>query len=662
MGRRTSSIILSLLLLASPVWAQSTVIRGANKGSSTANPVTSTIVDANHNALDVNLAAGSISITGADGAIVDGVSAAIRATIFDLTNSNPLATQIVDANGDPITSFGGGTQYNQGTVSTSTDTLTMMGCVRADTAAVASGVIDGDRARCIIDSTGRIWTFAAQSGTWNVGTVTTLTSITNPVTVTDGAGALNVIVDSLPTVTVTDGAGALNVIVDSGTTTVTQGTGTNLHTVVDSGTISTITNAVTVTDGAGALNVIVDSLPTVTVTDGAGALNVIVDSGTTTVTQATGTNLHTVIDSGTTTVTQATGTNLHTVVDSGVITSITNSVTVTDGSGAMNVIVDSGTLTAVTAITNALPTGTNTIGAFTGTSADNSANATLKLPVLPSLANAAAPSWTEGRQVPLSVDLAGNLRVNSTGGGVTDNSAFTIGTTTQSPIGGVYKDSAAVLTDGVTAAVRMTEYRGLYTTPLDGNGIESGTRLNPLAVNLSGVSGISTASLLNDTTQIQVTSVDPFGRLLSTATISDGSGRYAALRGPEGAQINDAGLVVQHAVAPSLQCPYVVGVNQTTSTVLVTNKGGQAIHVCAFQAVSATAQNVSLVEGTGSVCATGTAGLWGGTSASVALAANGGGGPVSDRIVAPMQKSGDNICLLQSGAGNVSGTLTYGTY
>lgn len=45
------------------------------------------------------------------------------------------------------------------------------------------------------------------------------------------------------TVTVTDGAGALNAIVDSGTLTA----------------VTSITNAVTVTDGAGALNVIIDS-------------------------------------------------------------------------------------------------------------------------------------------------------------------------------------------------------------------------------------------------------------------------------------------------------------------------------------------------------------------------------------------------------------------
>lgn len=51
-----------------------------------------------------------------DGAILDGVNATVKATVFDLVNSNPQAMQIVDANGDAITSFGGGTQYTNGVV------------------------------------------------------------------------------------------------------------------------------------------------------------------------------------------------------------------------------------------------------------------------------------------------------------------------------------------------------------------------------------------------------------------------------------------------------------------------------------------------------------------------------------------------------------------
>lgn len=50
----------------------------------------------------------SANTSATGGAILDGSSPSIRATVFDLTNSNPLAAQIVDASGDAITSFGGG--------------------------------------------------------------------------------------------------------------------------------------------------------------------------------------------------------------------------------------------------------------------------------------------------------------------------------------------------------------------------------------------------------------------------------------------------------------------------------------------------------------------------------------------------------------------------
>lgn len=55
----------------------------------------------------------------------------------------------------------------------------------------------------------------------------------------------------------------------------------------------------------------------------------------------------------------------------------------------------------------------------TGTDADNAANSTTKLPTLPARANTSAPSWTDGHEVPLSVDLAGNLRVSFSASGTT---------------------------------------------------------------------------------------------------------------------------------------------------------------------------------------------------------------------------------------------------
>ena len=45
--------------------------------------------------------------------------------------------------------------------------------------------------------------------------------------------------------------------------------------------------------------------------------------------------------------------------------------------------------------------------------ADNSANSTAKVPTLTGTANASSPSWTEGRQVPASVDLNGYLRTRN---------------------------------------------------------------------------------------------------------------------------------------------------------------------------------------------------------------------------------------------------------
>lgn len=134
----------------------------------------------------------------------------------------------------------------------------------------------------------------------------------------DGTGKIQTILTSPTGATVVDSSGTAipvsgTVTVNAGTGnfTVVQPTGTNLHVVPDSGTITTV----------GAVTAITNALPA-----GSNQIgHVILDSGSTTGI------------SGTVTATQATGTNLHTVVDS-------------------------GTITAVTAITNPLPAGTNTIG------------------------------------------------------------------------------------------------------------------------------------------------------------------------------------------------------------------------------------------------------------------------------------------------------------
>jgi hypothetical protein len=76
--------------------------------------------------------------------------------------------------------------------------------------------------------------------------------------------------------------------------------------------------------------------------------------------------------------------------------------------------------------------------------------------------------------------------------------------------------------------------------------------------------------------------------------------------------------------------------------------------------ITATAQNIALVEGTGTVCATGTAGMAGGTTAATGwnFAANGGfvnggGGFWVFKTATP----GDNVCLCLSSTGQTSGVI-----
>lgn len=359
--------VVALLMLASDGWCQQE-LRSGKKGATSPAPVTSTSVDADTQALDVAIKAGSITLSGADGATLDGANSAIRATVFDRTNSNPVATQLVDSNGDPV-SVGGGTQYSQGTAATDTDQLMLAGCVRADTAAVPTGVIDGDRVRCIVDSAGLLWVRAAQSGTWNIGT---LTSITNAVAVT--------------------------------------------------GTFWQATQPISAA-----------SLPLPT-----GA--------------ATAANQDGIIRDGTGDTTQANVVSGRLQVDgSGVTQPVSGTVTVTDGAGALNVICDSG-----------CGGGTQ----YAEDTAHVSGDQLSMAGVVQQTADAALAA--DGDRTALQVDANGYLKVNikagagSGGTAATDNSAFTGGTTSVTPIGAIYDTTPPAVTDGNVGAPRMDSNRYLY--------------------------------------------------------------------------------------------------------------------------------------------------------------------------------------------------------
>lgn len=81
--------------------------------------------------------------SGGDGAITDGVSPTIKATVKDYANSNPLTVAIVDTNGDPA-SIGGGTQYTEDAVAAANPVGNTLILVREDARAGSLTTTDGD--------------------------------------------------------------------------------------------------------------------------------------------------------------------------------------------------------------------------------------------------------------------------------------------------------------------------------------------------------------------------------------------------------------------------------------------------------------------------------------------------------------------------------------
>jgi hypothetical protein len=103
-------------------------------------------------------------------------------------------------------------------------------------------------------------------------------------------------------------------------------------------------------------------------------------------------------------------------------------------------------------------------------------------------------------------------------------------------------------------------------------------------------------------------------------------------------------------------------ISQTASAQLVTGTSAKKIYICSINLVTAAANNVAMVEGTGTVCATGIAGMAGGTTAATGwnFAANGGltQGNGMGSIMAEATNA-DNLCLLQSAAVQLSGVIGY---
>src|SRR5262249_3810567 len=106
-------------------------------------------------------------------------------------------------------------------------------------------------------------------------------------------------------------------------------------------------------------------------------------------------------------------------------------------------------------------------------------------------------------------------------------------------------------------------------------------------------------------------------------------------------------------------------INVATSAQIISGASAKQTYICHFAIVAGAATNVTLVEGTGSVCGTGTGGLNGGTTAANGLNLAGNGGVVEGNGQGPIFKTStaaDNLCLLLSGANQVSGEVSWAQF
>lgn len=248
-----------------------------------------------------------------------------------------------------------------------------------------------------------------------------------------------------------------------------------------------------------------------------------------------------------------------------VLSSINDSVTVSgtviaNQGGTWNI----GTLTSITNNVN-----------IVGTQSDNSANSTAKLPVISARANAAVQTWTEGNQVPLSVDLSGNLRTIGSGN-------YTVVQNTGSNLH-IVVDSGSI-TSSVTGTVTANQGGAPWSeniTQFGGNAIVTGTGISGL--------GIPRVTVANDS------------NILATQS---GTWNINTLTSITNAIITNADTTIGGTVAPSKLL--LVGGKTTDITPqyqpLPLNNGGAAVKVDGSsytQPVSWSVQTVTVTQSTG---------------------------------------------------------------
>lgn len=277
----------------------------------------------------------------------------------------------------------------------------------------------------------------------------------------------------------------------------------------------------------------------------------------------------------------------------------------------------------------------------------------------------------------------------------TDDGAFSVATDAVDGIAALADETSPdSVNEGDVGIVRMTLDRKLLTrlvgstdanrAEVDGSGnlqVDLAASSATVTVDGSGVTQpVSAASLPLPTGAATEDSVDGIEGLLGTID-ADTSTLAGAVSGSEvqvdvvaplpagsneigGVDVTKVGGATAHLDPCQREAKIRVSISQTSGTQLIAGTASERIYICSLHLVTATAQNIALVSGTGTTCGTSTSGVegFGGSTAATGwnFAANGGIAlAASGFAYGNTDTDQDNVCLLQSGSGQISGGLTY---
>ena len=217
--------------------------------------------------------------------------------------------------------------------------------------------------------------------------------------------------------------------------------------------------------------------------------------------------------------------------------------------------------------------------------------------------------------------------------------------------------SPTAITENQFGNLRMSANRNLYGTIRDAAGNERGANVNSSNELLTNANTElpAAATLADDTANPTVPGVASFNMCFD-GTTWDRCTKATAGQGAVDTATQRV-TVAQGATA----CPNYIAISQTADTTLVSGTSSQYFYICSIILVAGAAEVVSLWEGTGTACGTGSTAILGSTTEAngLSLAANGGFTMVSGVPFLRTATTANDICLRQSGTNRVSGVITY---